>query len=461
VATRRDQLHSYQFMTQRVISAFVMRETDPAQSPLRRGIGALFGGMMVALLIAAGFGIVGVLTRVGGDQWQADGSVVIERETGASFVYLSGRLHPALNFASAKLAAGRPSPEVFKVASAALSAVPRGVTVGIPGAPTSLPAAGARVGLPWTVCALPGSTASGGNVSRVVLAVAAAPTGGTALGQHAMLVKDASRGMTFLLWHGRRHLVQDSRVTVQALFGAVTATPVGTAWLNALPVGVDIASIAVSGRGSASSEVPGRKVGDVLVTQTGSGRQFYLVLSDGLAPITPLQEAVLRARYAQQPVEVSVVDATSAPASARVTGATGDPQPPATPPELVTADAGEPLCAVTVAEGDVPEIRAGGAVPGVTGAVPTGSTSAAGRPLADAVLVPGGHIAIVRVPGSGGFALVTDLGVRHAVPSTEALALLGYTPAMAVDVPTALIARIPAGVTLDPAAATRPAAATG
>ena len=140
-------------MTQRVISAFVMRETDPAQSPLRRGIGALFGGLMVAILIAAGFGIFGILTRVGTDQWKSDGSVVVERESGASFVYLAGRLHPTLNVASAKLAAGRPGPTVFRVAAASLAEVPRGVTVGIPGAPASLPAAKQRIGLPWTACA--------------------------------------------------------------------------------------------------------------------------------------------------------------------------------------------------------------------------------------------------------------------------------------------------------------------
>src|SRR4051794_38887224 len=141
MASRRDQLHSYQFMNQRVISAFVMRETDPAQSPLRRGIGALFGGLMVAVLIGATFGIIGIVTRVGADQWQSEGSVVVERESGASFVYLQGKLNPTLNFASAKLAAGRPNPQVFRIAAKSLAQAPRGVTIGIPGAPASLPEA--------------------------------------------------------------------------------------------------------------------------------------------------------------------------------------------------------------------------------------------------------------------------------------------------------------------------------
>src|SRR5258706_634875 len=97
MATRRDQLQSYQFMTQRVISAFIMRETDPVQSPLRRGVGAVFGGVMIAVLVGAVFGVYGLLTKIGTDPWQTDGSVIIEKETGATFVYRGGCLQPTPN----------------------------------------------------------------------------------------------------------------------------------------------------------------------------------------------------------------------------------------------------------------------------------------------------------------------------------------------------------------------------
>ncbi|WP_460494921.1 type VII secretion protein EccB [Dactylosporangium cerinum] len=126
-------------MTQRVLSAFVMRETDPAQSPLRRGIGAVFAGIMVAVLVGAGFGVYGILTKVGGTAWKADGSIVIERETGATFVFMDGRLHPTLNFTSALLASGRGASQLFRVSQKSLGSVPRGITIGITGAPDSLP----------------------------------------------------------------------------------------------------------------------------------------------------------------------------------------------------------------------------------------------------------------------------------------------------------------------------------
>src|SRR3954451_15744884 len=152
MASRRDQLHSYQFLLQRVISALVMRETDPAQAPLRRGVGAAFAGVMIAVIVAAGFGVYGIFTGVGSNNWQANGSVVVEKETGASFVYTGGMLHPMLNYASALLASGQPSPQTFRVAASKLVGVPRGVTLGIPGAPNSLPAATQALGPPWTLC---------------------------------------------------------------------------------------------------------------------------------------------------------------------------------------------------------------------------------------------------------------------------------------------------------------------
>jgi type VII secretion protein EccB len=441
-------------MNQRVISAFIMRETDPAQSPLRRGIGALFGGLMVAVLIGATFGIIGIMTRVGTDQWKSDGSVVVERESGASFVYLRGKLNPALNFASAKLAAGRPNPQVFRVAAKSLAEVPRGITIGIPGAPTSLPEAAQQVGLPWTMCAVPST-----QPQSVLLAGSAGPAASD-LGDRGLLVKDATLGMKFLIWRGLKHLVQDSRATLPALFGAVEPIPVGTAWLNALPTGVDIAAINVAGRGALSSKVPGRHNGDVLTTKTGSGDQFYLVLDDGLAPITPLQQAVLNARFPGTPTPITVNAATQVPVSTRLNGQDPATQAPATPPRLATANAGETICAVTRDAGKPPAVSVGGSAAGFAGAVPTAAAAPTGRALADAVLVPAGKYELVKVPGSGGYTVLTDLGVRYAVPNADALGMLGYVPASAIEVPTALVSRIPAGVTLDPAAATNPAVAT-
>ncbi|SDT65057.1 type VII secretion protein EccB [Actinoplanes derwentensis] len=449
MTSRRDQLQSYQFMNQRVISAFVMRETDPAQSPLRRGIGALFGGVMVAILVAAGFGIYGVLTRTGADQWQQDGAVVVERETGAVFVYLNNRLNPALNFASAKLAAGRPDPQVFRIAAKSLTGTPRGVTIGIPGAPASLPDAGRQARLPWAMCGVPG------NDPQSILLVGAAGPPGTPLGDRALLVTD--RDVVHLIWQGRKHPVVDPDTTVQALFGAVQPTRMGVAWLNALPSGADIAPITVNGRGNGSDAARGFDNGDILVVQTGSGQQFHLILNDGRAAITALQQAVLNAAFPDQPRQISVNDLNDIPESRALPPADPATRGPDRVPALAPLGTGESTCAVTSDASKPPAITVGGSATAFTAAIPTTGTADGGRPLADAVQVPAGRFALVRVPGSGGFILVTDVALRHAVRDEDTVTRLGYPTSLAFEVPTALINSIPAGVTLDPAAALKPA----
>ncbi|MEU4560878.1 type VII secretion protein EccB [Actinoplanes sp. NPDC023936] len=448
--SRRDQLQSYQFMNQRVISAFVMRETDPAQSPLRRGIGALFAGLMVAILVAAGFGIYGVLTRTGPDRWQTDGSVVVERESGASFVYLRDRLHPALNFASAKLAAGRPNPQVYRVAAKSLTDVPRGVTIGIAGAPASLPDAKQQARLPWTMCAAPGGQ------PRSVLLVGSGGPAGDPLGDRGLLVAGDPAGGTNLIWQGRKHLIRNARVTVPALFGAVQPIGVGVAWLNALPAGPDIEPIDVDGRGDDSDAVDGFDNGDVLFNETANGRQFYLVLDDRLTPITALQQAVLEAAVPGDPQEISAADV-----------ARFDPRPldpdaavrgPPSVPELASLAAGEAACAITGDAAAPPSLTVGVPATGLDAAVPTGGATQGGRALADAVGVPAGRFELVRA--AGGVQLITDSGVRHALSDPDVAALLGYRPENAIDVPSALVNAIPAGVTLDPAEALKPSPTT-
>ncbi|GGN29536.1 type VII secretion protein EccB [Actinoplanes campanulatus] len=450
--SRRDQLQSYQFMNQRVISALVMRETDPAQSPLRRGVGALFGGIMVAILVAAGFGIYGLLTRTGANQWQQEGSVVVERETGASFVYLRGRLNPTLNFTSAKLAAGRPDPPVFRIAAKSLTGTPRGVTIGIAGAPASLPEAARQTRLPWTVCAVPGNRPS------TVLLVGAGSPAATPAGDRALLTTDVITGDVHLIWQGRKHEVKDSRTTVQALFGAAQPVRIGTAWLNALPSGADIAPINVNGRGNPSPAAPGFDNGDILVTQTGSGQQFYLVLNDGRAAITPLQQAVLNAGFPDRPEQISVNDLTAIPESRALQNDDPSVRGPQVVPRLATIDQGASACAVTTAADKPPAISVGAPAGAFGATIPTGGATGNGRPLADAVQVPAGRFELVRVPGSGGFMLITDIGLRHAIPDADTVARLGYAAANAIEVPTALINSLPAGVTLDAEAAIRPAA---
>lgn len=463
MATRRDQLHSYQFLTQRVISALVMRETDPALSPLRRGVGAVFGGIMITVIVATGFGIYGILTKVGGDSWKADGTVVIEKETGATFVYSAGALQPTLNLTSAMLAAGRPNPRVTRVAARSLAGVARGVQIGIPGAPDSLPVANNQVGLPWTMCAAPGTDAAGRPLSVVTLAVGRVPAGGRSLDlSEGVLVRDPMSGATLLVTGGRRHLLREPATVVPALFGALVDPVVtGSAWLNTLPAGSAIGPIIVEGRGRPSTAVGGSRVGDLLVAETGAGPQHYLVFDDGLAPITRMQQVIVSAHSGATPVPISVAKATAAPKTARLAQPAGEVAPPASPPKLVAPAGGDLICAVTRDAAGSPQVLLGGMVEGLARATATVGAREGGAPLADRVLVPAGRVAIVRAvlgpnAGSGSYFVVTDLGISYPVPRSAVLPMLGYQADHAVDVPVALVSRLPTGPALDPAAAVQP-----
>ncbi|MEV6306870.1 type VII secretion protein EccB [Actinoplanes sp. NPDC051861] len=430
MTSRRDQLQSYQFRNQRVISAFVARETDPTQSPQRRGIGSLFAGLMVAVLIAAGFGVYGLLTGTGGDDWKTEGAVVVEKETGASFVHLSGRLVPTLNLASAKLASGRPGPPVYRIAASSLAGTPRGATIGIPGAPDSLPPPDRQVRLPWTMCTDP----------NAVLLLGSPGPPADPLGDRGLLVTDGD--LTHLVVQGLRHRIRNARVTVPGLFGATQPSEVSPSWLTTLPTGDDIAPIDVDGRGDESDAVPGRDNGDILFTETASGRQFYLVLNDGLAPVTPLQQAVLNAAFPSEPSPVSVNDVAGSPTS----NAVKDSNAPATVPELVPLEPGSPACATTKAAADPPVLTVGGSPSVYAAAVPIPGDP----PLADAVQVPGGSFALIRAAGT--LLFITDQGIRHEVPTPEALRLLGYEDRNAIEVPQPLLNALPEGPRLDPAA---------
>ena len=175
MASRQDQLHSYQFAVQRVVSAVVMRDTDPAQSPFRRVAAATLVGALAAALGLAGAAVVGVLAGGGDGNWRDTGAVIVERESGARFVYRDGRLHPVLNYASALLAVGSPQgAHTVVVSRSALAGAARGVPLGIAGAPDSLPK---LTSAPWTVCSRDGGS---------TLLVGAVVGGGRPLGDLAL-----------------------------------------------------------------------------------------------------------------------------------------------------------------------------------------------------------------------------------------------------------------------------------
>src|SRR3954471_4693726 len=116
--TRSEQVQAHRFVTRRIASALLSGEPGTTALPMRRLGLAIFGSVMLATIVFAVFGIYGQIRPGGGSL--TENSIVIERESGARFVYLQGRLYPVLNYASARLIMGSPTPTVATVSSSKL-----------------------------------------------------------------------------------------------------------------------------------------------------------------------------------------------------------------------------------------------------------------------------------------------------------------------------------------------------
>ncbi|MFV2100963.1 type VII secretion protein EccB [Micromonospora sp. LOL_024] len=457
--SRQDQLHSYQFTIQRAVAALVMRETDPVQSPMRRLAGAGMAGVLVAVIGLGAAALYGLFAG-GGTKWRDSGAVVVEKESGARFVYREERLHPVLNYASALLIIGAQQPRTVLVSRRSIDGVPRGLPLGIADAPDSLPAPGRLATAAWTVCSM--VAPQDRPEPRSVLMVGAGGAGGQPLGQDALLLR-APDGRLHLVAHQRRHLIRDADRVLAALATTRSrAVPVAAALLNTVPVGVDLAPLNPPGLGRPSTRIAGSRIGDVLlVSNFGGGRQYAVVLRDGLAGITELQASLLLARTGQrEPEQVSLGRFAALPQVADFVPA-GPDAPPSAPPHLVTVDA-SPVCARVGDDSGPVELRVGVDLPDLAAAPPTVG-AAAGPVVADHVLVEPGRGAVVEsvaAPGAtgGAISVVTDLGRRYVLAGTDVTGMLGYAEVEPVRMPAGLVSLIPAGATLDPEAARQPAA---
>ncbi|MCM3926579.1 type VII secretion protein EccB, partial [Frankia sp. AiPs1] len=121
--SRREQLQSYQFMLQRVTSAFAYHDTDPVQPAGRRLMGAGFAGVMVAVVAIAAVGVFGLLRPGDDGGWRDGRRIIVERPSGTRFVLRAGVLYPMANLTSAALAVGDTA--TAKVSAGALRGVPR------------------------------------------------------------------------------------------------------------------------------------------------------------------------------------------------------------------------------------------------------------------------------------------------------------------------------------------------
>lgn len=464
--TRRDQLQAYRYQVRRVLTALLGSDPDSPEQPMRRVATATLSGVMVAVLALVGAGFYGKVRGGSPSKRQRAGVIIVERDTGSRYIYADKQLPPVLNYTSARLLLDTANVPTVQVARTSLASAARGATVGITGAPDSLPDAKHLIVGPWSVCTQPaqataGPGQTGGNISTLTIGES---TGGAALGDRAMLVRSSST--VYLIWHGKR-LRTDSTSLRSIGLDSQQALRVPASWLNAVPAGVDLRPPAIASSGQTGPTVAGAptSVGDVLeATGAGPDSSLYVSLVDGVAPVTAVEAALISGvpgRIQTAPRRVSTAGVNSAHQSATRLG-TGDL--PATRPVIADA-AGTPVCVQGVdaagVASDVPAISVGGP------ALPVTSTGAAesstqhrdsDKPTVNQVLVAAGSAAVVqRLAADGsvtaGQFLVTDAGIRYALADDSVATALGYAGAHATGVTGSVLHLIPSGPALDPAKA--------
>ncbi|MET9206217.1 type VII secretion protein EccB [Streptomyces bacillaris] len=487
--SKRDQVQAHGFMMGRLSSGLLTADPDAPESPLGRTTRGVVFGLLVTVLIGAGATVYGLLRPGGNETWRKGENLVVNRETGARYLWTGtdGVLHPVRNYASARLIGGAQL-KVVDVSTASLRDVPVGSPAGIPGAPDTLPGPAQLDAGAWHMCvtgpdgALPSTsgavTGAGVEQAGATTLVAGAPLETQDVGaDRGVLVSGPDRA-EYLVWRGSRLPLDRASDARNALgYGSERAMPVSAAFLDALAPGPTLKPPEVPGRGEEGPALGGEpsRVGQLFeVSVPGGDSTYHLLRKDGLVPLSRLEAALVLGDPATQKdaYQGSSPKARAVGADAlRTHRAKDSATPPATgaelprtPPAPQSAPRGTALCAQVDGGNGGARIRS--VLVPLTGLAPVAFSQGAAQPLAeacastDATVVRPGHGALVRALHASGAAhaattyLVAENGVKYRVPGKDALAALGYGEGDIGSVPAPLLAALPTGADLDPAAAT-------
>ncbi|MFE0650679.1 type VII secretion protein EccB [Streptomyces sp. NPDC059534] len=312
MASRRDELNAYTFAKKRTVAAFLQPSPSGTEEGAPKPLRAIAPGLIVAALVVAGFGAWGMFKPSAPKGWDTPGTrVIVGKQSTTRYVVLqTGKgkdaktlLHPVLNLASARLLL---NPDQFQVVQVDdktldLGKPPRGPILGIPYAPDRLPAADdAGTAKRWAVCEQPGG-GKGASVQKATFLFAhrdlKRTTGEGQLKDGEVLYVQGQTGKAqFLVDHtGTKYPVKaDSTGLLTALVGLnKEPQPVTDDWLATLKTGDEIDFPRIEGEAGSPAGIPGNeltatenRVGMVLLAQTGSGPQHYVVLPGKVRPVS-------------------------------------------------------------------------------------------------------------------------------------------------------------------------------
>jgi type VII secretion protein EccB len=297
--SNRDQNSGHLFYNRRLKAAITrfsvrMKHDDRKQQ-------AAVALSMVFVLIGIGWMALLHVMKPAGLVGQS--AIIGNRDTGAVYAKINGRLYPALNLTSARLAVGNAAAPTW-VKAAEIAKYPTGPIVGIPGVPDSLTVTANSVSA-WSVCDT-APTRGSGTMPLVTAIAGELSTGGRAAAMdptQAVLV--THKGATYVVWGGQRSQIDagDRSVTFNLGLDAGVTYPIeiSNALFDAMPATEPLVIPLIPELGTPSTWLPGSPVGSVLETRDANGvvTGFYALLTNGVQKITSFVADLLRTATAQ------------------------------------------------------------------------------------------------------------------------------------------------------------------
>ncbi|OBB85155.1 type VII secretion protein EccB [Mycobacterium sp. 852002-30065_SCH5024008] len=291
--SNRDQNSGHLFYNRRLRAA-TTRFSVRMKHDDRKQTAALVLSILLVAIAAGWMMLLNVLKPTGA---VGESAIIGDRDSGAIYARIDGRLYPALNLTSARLATGTANPPTW-VKRSEIAKYPTGPLIGIPGAPAAMPVNRGAISA-WAVCDTAGRPRSG--EKPVVTSIAGTLDGG---GRATPLADDAGvlatfEGNTYVIWGGKRSQVDPaSRAITLSLGldpGVTSPVEISRALYDGLPATEPLRVPDVPQAGAPSTWVSGSQVGAVLQAQTaGGGKQFYVLLPDGVQKITSFVADLLR-----------------------------------------------------------------------------------------------------------------------------------------------------------------------
>lgn len=438
MATSKDILDAQRFNKQRLISAFTSGKPGGREVELKSPIGPMIVGIVLTIFILVGAWIFGRFSPALPGNWQ-NGMFITDSDSGAQYFSIDGTLHPVRNSTSAQLLAESTNLPRTSVGSSALSEIPRGPEIGIPGAPDAVPPRDKLNNTGWAAC----PAGEGVHVT-----IGGDPDISDAV--NGSLVSSQDR--TYLVTGGRRYEIQQQDLSRVRLafnnWGNADVTPVSANWLDLFEEGervspwsyADASEEPVGMTGALSAAKPG----SVVEVVDGQTSRFYLVTGKNkLDTLTDFELGMYNVRVTDPsegsgaPIRVSIADISGLEVSPDSPGPSSWPKevPTLTEPETVP-------CAVLVKDNDSVRTEIAQAV----------------APKQAQIVISGGRGALVRATGGGEIGalfVITDLGEAFGLEGEpqEMVQRLGYQISDVTDIPAPWIKLLPQGPTLSKEAA--------